>query len=403
MSRPAKFTVKKENKSWKVNVPAKYSLTGKRERHFFATQALALAEQKKLRNNAKTFGESASALSPSLAEQATKAAELLAPYGITILEAASRIAAIEKELAASVTIEHALDAYAADKSNLSEKELQAYKHLGNHLRVDFAGRSMASITCDEIEAHLKEKTNGATAYNAKLKRLGRLWRWAAMEGKKRGWCNGEIFKHAEKQNVITEEIGTLDAKQTEKLLRTAETHFPDMVASVAVALYSGMRQAEIERLQPCDITSEGITVPKTSAKSKKRRYIQMTEPLAAWLKRYPVTESFIPANYERKDKALRRLAGWKVWSDLLESKGLGDAEAPEDSPEWPQNAIRHTASSLNVALGKPIEMLIFEHGHSGSIEMLRTHYVGKITKADALKIWAMRPTAKKSNKKEQSA
>ena len=403
MSRPVKFTVKKTSKSWCVNIPAKYSLTGKRERHFFKTKEQALAEQNKMRNNAKVFGETASAITPSLSEQATKAAELLAPYGITLIEAASRIAAIEKELAASVTIEHALDAFIAEKSKLSEKQQQAIKHISNHLRADFAGRSIAGITCDEIEAHLKTRTSGASAYAAKLRIMITLWRWCAVP--KRGWCNGDLFKHAERQEVVTEEIGVLNATETRTLLTAAENHFPDMVALTAIAIFTGMRQAEIERLQPCDITSEGITVPKISAKTNKRRFIQMPEPLADWLTRYPITSELIPANYERKDKALRRIAGWKVWSDLYENKGLGDAEPPEDAPAWPQNALRHTAASLNVALGKPIETLIFEHGHAGGLQMLRQHYVGKITKADALKIWAMRPmvTAKSNEKPKNTA
>jgi hypothetical protein len=53
-----------------------------------------------------------------------------------------------------------------------------------------------------------------------------------------------------------------------------------------------------------------------------------------------------------------------------------------------------------VALGKPIETLVFEHGHAGGLQMLRTHYVGKITKADALKIWAMRPQTKTKKGKQ---
>lgn len=392
MARATKFTVTKEKKSWRVNVPARYSLTGKRERHYFRTQEQALTEQKRLRNAARVFGETSSAISPSLAEQATKAAELLAPYGITILEAASRIAAMQKELIASTTVEAALGAFTEDKSKLSVKQQQAIKHMSTHLQADFTGRTMASITCDEIEAHLKERTSGNSAYNAKLRLMKTFWRWCAVP--KRGWCDGEILKHADQQDVVTDEIGVLSAGEAQTLLRTAENHFPEMVPSLAIALFSGMRQTEIERLTPGDVTDEGITVPKTSAKTKKRRFIQMTEPLAAWLKKYPVTRDIIPANYERKEKAVRRLAGWKVWSDLVEGKGLGDAEPPEDALPWPQNALRHTAASLNVALGKPIETLVFEHGHAGGLQMLRTHYVGKITKADALKIWALRPQTK---------
>jgi len=128
----------------------------------------------------------------------------------------------------------------------------------------------------------------------------------------------------------------------------------------------------------------------------------MTEPLAAWLKCYPVTEDFIPNNFERKDKAVRRAAGWRVWSDLFENRGLGHADPPESAPQWPQNAIRHTAASMHVALGKPIEMLVFEHGHAGGLQMLREHYVGKLLKAEAIKIWALRPEAEIQSGKQSA-
>lgn len=401
MPRPVKFTVKQVQNSWRVNVPAQYSISGRRERHHFKTREAALEAQKKLRNDAKKFGEVASALPPTLAEQAAKAAELLQPYGITILEAASRIAAIEQEKIASVTIDHALDQFIAAKSELSEKQQQAIRHLASHLRNDFAGRVLSTIACDEIEAHLQERTSGATSYNAKLRLLTTFWRWCAVP--KRGWSNAENLKHAERKAVVTEEIGVLTAKEAETLLQTAEKHFPDMVPILVISLFTGMRQAEIERLQMSDISAEGITVPATSAKTKKRRFIQMTEPLAAWLDAYKPATELIPANFERKDKAVRRLAGWAVWSDLVLSKGLGDAEPPENAPQWPQNALRHTAASINVALGKPIETLVFEHGHAGGLQMLRTHYVGKITKADALKIWSLRPRKIAINSKGKTA
>ena len=73
-----------------------------------------------------------------------------------------------------------------------------------------------------------------------------------------------------------------------------------------------------------------------------------------------------------------------------------DAAPSDDQPEWPQNALRHTAATVSIALGKPIEQLTFEHGHVGGLEMLRRHYVGAMPKAEALKIWALRPEKKRS-------
>jgi hypothetical protein len=72
-----------------------------------------------------------------------------------------------------------------------------------------------------------------------------------------------------------------------------------------------------------------------------------------------------------------------------------EAEPPEEAPEWPQNALRHTAASVALALGKELQTLIFEHGHSGGTEMLRKHYIGRVPKKDAQAIWTLGPKGTK--------
>jgi hypothetical protein len=124
----------------------------------------------------------------------------------------------------------------------------------------------------------------------------------------------------------------------------------------------------------------------------------MPDPLAAWLAVYPIADCVCPPNWSRKEKAVRRLAGWKVWSDLvptLKLKNPMKAEPPENAPEWPQNALRHTAASVALALGKDLQTLIFEHGHSGGTEMLRKHYIGRMPKKDAQAIWTLGPKGTK--------
>jgi integrase len=230
-----------------------------------------------------------------------------------------------------------------------------------------------------------------------------IWNWCAKPPRK--WCDTEAIKHLDSKGTVTAEVGTLTAAQAAKLLQTAENHLPDCVPAFAIAIFTGMRQQEIDRLTPGDITGEGITVPATSAKTKRRRFVQMPEPLAAWLIAYPVGESVTPSNWSRKEKAVRRLAGWKVWSDHVCTMGFKpamDATPPDDLPEWPQNALRHTAATVSIALGKPIEQLTFEHGHVGGLEMLRRHYVGAMPKAEALKIWALRPETEKKQTKKTS-
>jgi integrase len=386
MPRRTKFTPKSTLKGWRLNVPGKFTESGKRERYYYPSREAANQAAKDLREKRDRHGDSAKAISPALAEQAVAAARLLEPFGVSLLEAARVVAAIEASKAASATVKTASDLFTAAKEDLSVKQTQAIRHMVTHLVDDFADRLMSTISLSEIAEHIESKTNGAAAYNARLRLLVTFWKWCGHPN--RAWCDPDTLKHAERKDHVSGEVGVLTVAEAAKLMKTAEEFsHAECVAGFAIALFTGIRQAEIARLEPEDITEEGIHVPiAANAKSNRRRFIEMPAPLAAWLKAYPIGETVLPANWRRKEMAVRRLAGWRVWCDITEPR-----EAPEDLPEWPQNALRHTAASVALAMGKPIETLIFEHGHTEGVTTLKSHYIGRMTKKDALAIMSIGP------------
>ena len=402
MARIARFTPKKTPLgTWRLNIPAKFSETGRRERHFFATKEKALAAAATLKEQREVFGINTVAIAPSVAEQATAALRLLEPLGIGLLDAVARFVEMETANRASVRVCDAIAAFRKAGTEWSASQATAYRLRGEKLVEAFPDRLISTITGEELREHLEETTGGPGAFNQSLRLVRAVWRWCAKPPRK--WCTTEAVDHLDAKQTTSGEIGVLSPAQASAVMTAAETHFPEAVPGFAIALFTGMRQAEIDRLQPSDITSEGITVPAVSAKTGRRRFIQMPEPLAAWLKRYPIGESVTPPDWRRKQIAVRRLAGFRVWSDLVPrldlkpSKADGfEATPPTDLPEWPDNALRHTAATVALALGKPLEQLVFEHGHTGGLEMLRRHYIGAMPKREALEIWALRPGGKKS-------
>jgi hypothetical protein len=83
MAKPVRFVPKKTPQgNWRLNIPAKFSASGKRERHFFTTKERALASAEELKGKREVFGTQATAVSPSLAEAAVAAEALLQPLGI---------------------------------------------------------------------------------------------------------------------------------------------------------------------------------------------------------------------------------------------------------------------------------------------------------------------------------
>ncbi len=388
MARPGRFKPVNTPRGWRLNIPAKFSESGRRERHFFRTRELADQAAASLKEKRETFGSQARAIAPALAEQAHAAAELLKPYGITVLEAAHRVADVERRKLESATMEAALDAFTLAKEDRSESQIRSYRYMSEALRIDFAGRIISTITGQELAAHTENRTGGPAAYNLRLRLLTTFWRWCARPP--RQWCDTEPVTHFERKDAKQGEIGILTPPQAKALMEAAEKHFPETVPAFAIALFTGMRQAEIERLDPEDITDDGITVPAASSKTGRRRFIEMPAPLAAWLKVYPVTDAVLPTGWGRKERAVRRLAGFRIWTESVEPN-----TPPGRLPEWPNNALRHTAATVALAIGKSIERLVFEHGHSGGLVTLKNHYVGRMTKKQALAIWSLGPRGKK--------
>lgn len=49
---------------------------------------------------------------------------------------------------------------------------------------------------------------------------------------------------------------------------------------------------------------------------------------------------------------------------------------------------------MQVAIGTPLEDLTFKFGHSGGHDLLRRHYVSRLTKKDAIAILSIGPGRK---------
>lgn len=379
-----------------MNVTASHSESGKREQRYFRTKDEALEFAAALKERAAEHGRNANTIAPGLAEQATAAARLLEGYDVTLIEVVRRFVEDEKAVKDSLKVDLAAERFKKAKEHLSPKQQQAIRLACDALAEDFPGRKMSSIKAAELLRHLEKHTGGSGSFNWKRRLLVTFWRWAAKPPRK--WCQAEVAESLEVRYRVAPEIGILTAKQAAALLKAAEDHFPETVPGFAIALFTGMRQAELARLDPEDITVEGIRVPATKAKSKRRRFINMPVPLSAWLKAYPIGEMVLPANWRRKEKAVRRLAGWRVWSDLVPTLKFDPpmkAEPAETLPEWPDNALRHTHATVAIATGASLEQLTFEFGHSGGAGVLRSHYVGAMPKAEAVAILRIGPKGKK--------
>ncbi|MEO6478461.1 hypothetical protein [Luteolibacter sp.] len=359
---------------------ASMTASGKRERHFHPNRDTARDHAQLLKDKFDEHGSNAAAISPTLASDATKAAEILTSYDVTLLTAARFYVAARQRDEASETLQNAVTTYLKTSVTLRDRTYKSYENTLKRLTTAHGDRTLSTLTAIDIVNAGGLDVGGAGAA-LHWRNLKAFWNWCAKSP--RGWCIKELFDAVEAPKARSDgEISILSPAETTTLLRTAQKHYPAAVASFALSLFAGIRAEELKRLGSEDVTVDGIELSSKITKKGRRRHIALSPTLAAWLKAYPFER--VP-NWDQVSAAVRRLAGWKVESRLLEQP-LEPTRGP-----WPQNVMRHSHASYAIAAGATLETLLFEFGHTGSAAVLRAHYVGKASKKAALEFFAILP------------
>lgn len=362
--------------------------SGKRQRYFFPNRDAAREEKKLLGEKYAEHGSKASAIAPSLASDAIAAAEVLMPYDVSLVIAARFYATARQRDAASETASNAVAAYLkARGGTIRDRTYKSYENTLKRFTSAHGNDLLSTLTSRELVDAGGLNVDGAGAA-LHWRNLKAFWNWCAKSP--RGWCDKAILEEIEPPKTRSDkEVSILSPEEITILLRTAQKHYPEAVASFALSLFAGIRAEELKRLGAEDVTSDGIELSSRITKKGRRRHITLSPTLTAWLEVYP----FEPVpSWDKVSAAVRRLAGWKVESPLLKKP-----PQPIRGP-WPQNVMRHSHASYAIAVGVKLETLLFEFGHTGSPAVLRTHYVGKASKKAALEFFAVRPngTAKKT-------
>jgi integrase len=235
---------------------------------------------------------------------------------------------------------------------------------------------------------------GATAARMHRRSLGVFWRWAAKPP--RSWADLDVMQAVETPRTSSDaDITIFSPAEVRALLAAAEAEGPAAAVAFAIAIFGGVRMAELERLTWRHVKDDHIEIGRDIAKKHTRRLVPICATLRSWIDRYrndaPDDALIVPANWTDISKSVRRRAGWAVAARLLK-----DPPEPTRGP-WPTNACRHTCASVQVAIGTPLEDLTFKFGHSGGHDILRAHYVARMTKKSALSILECGPENTKVN------
>jgi K+-transporting ATPase c subunit len=134
MPRTPKFAHRKTNKGWLVETPASLSASGNRERSYFPTRDKAKAHAGKLRAQFLDHGSNAGTIPPALAEEASKAAEKLKPWNVSLTQAVNEYINQRKREAASSPASDAVDAWLKSCSGLRPRTVRSYGQTAEKLK-----------------------------------------------------------------------------------------------------------------------------------------------------------------------------------------------------------------------------------------------------------------------------
>ena len=407
--RTAEPVFDEKRNRWKLDVPAGLSDTGKRYRAWFKTRQAAREYVE------SAIQEGSASIPPSLAADADTARQRLGAAGLgnlTLAEVAAAYISAAAILGEAGNLEEAAhefrrahDARAASRElglavsefleirgeSVREATARSYSYTLERVLKPLHGSIISDITTEDLVPLFADKK--ATSRAMHLRNARAFWGWASKPPRSWGTMdalNGLEFKKESPEG----EIVILKATEVRDLMKAAEGYGPNAVVAFALSIFAGVRQAELERLTWADLLEDHVEIGASIAKKGKRRLIPMSVTLRTWINAYrpediEKTDLLVGPNWREVSRAVRRRAGWDVVAKLV-----NNPSAPVHGA-WPANAPRHTCASLLVATGEPLETLIFQFGHSGGHDLLRRHYVGRLTKKEALAILAVGPRGTK--------
>jgi len=242
------------------------------------------------------------------------------------------------------------------------------KGLGLYLRQFIKGREMEAITqftVTHIEAWFLMRNEIGSTRASNIGRLSALFSFA----KRRGYVNENPCDRLEKMMIDFKPPIIFTVDQCKKMLVFARENTPRFIPWLTLALFGGIRPSECDALKWPDVNLETgmVTVSAAASKVRRRRIVTLCPAAIAWLK----LGGDLPLPPITRRRAVRKLR------DFLELKN------------WPQDVLRHTAASYQIAHTGDLQRTALELGNSPSI--LLRHYRELVSIEEARRFYELNP------------
>ena len=336
---------------------------GKRIRAWFSSKEAAQAEATERNIAMRKLGQDAVSLDAVLAETARDGATRLKPFGKTLTDAINFYLNHLNNLRHSITAEDLETRIIAEfDRRLKEREISERHHgsMRETLRkfvAKYGDTQISTLAGSDIKAWLAGLPLVAKTRSRHFGYLNNAFTIATKEWKvlaKSPFEELEGFRVKKKESV---EILTPDAMKA--FLAALDR---DWLPFFAISAFTGLRRAEVERLDWSEIKLDRLLIdlPPSKGKNGRRKLIEIPANLAAILKQFAKESGAV-----------------KPKKKLQHAKETAAARAKID---WKQNCLRHSFCSYAVAL-KGLEWTSNQADHG--IAILKRDYREVVTKADA--------------------
>jgi integrase len=362
---------KRKNPSGKISWLVDLSKKVPRERLFFKTkeEAEIVAAQKRVEY--QNFGTSLEEIPETARAEAAKLWRQLRDVGATLTEAVdfffkhARPDAGER-LVKDVVAEM-LNGWR--KNGRSAAYLQVQGSMLGVFKKGFGERKIHTIMSLDIEQWIEGQTEWHPRTRLNYQRsLSTLWEYAL----RKKYLAHNPLKALDRPLIPNGPPGILTVEQAKSLLAAAKKkRNGDMLASVAIGLFAGLRPAEIERLSwsEIDLRAGLIEVTAKKAKTRQRRHVTISKNLTTWLRRVKNRQGSVSHQGKIHEKIV----------PMAERVGI---------KPWPHDALRHSFASYHLAQHKDAAKTALELGHYNQ-DLLFRNYRELVKPAEAAKYWRL--------------
>lgn len=274
--------------------------------------------------------------------------------------------------AAAPPLGDAIDQLLAAKraANLRPAYIRSLRH---YLRAFARGREHRAVntfTAAEIESWFAHRSEAPAGRRSNLGRLSALFAFCH----RRGYIAVNPCRLVERVRVENTAPVILSVADARRLLNLCRKLKPRFLGYLTLGLFAGIRPVELTRLQweAVNLERRVVKIDASVAKVRQRRWVPLSENAVEWLRlcaphRGPVAPPL--ATLRRWRRRLVKEMGW-----------------PHG---WPQDLLRHTAASYQLASEQDVAKVCVGLGNSPDI--LLNHYRELVTPEEAAAFWSICP------------